>query len=408
MTLTTQWPEWISELNPELSESESRAALPADLNIVNPGSDVLPERAAWSGIWSGWGGANRVVDQKLVVEQVDDKGATVVVSRAVAGHGLLVQRHDAQFVDNELRFILDSGTVACYRLRHPYALEQLWIDSNENFMTGVLTRRDPDCRISTVRIPLHDQSDAQAGNIETLETIVFQPDGEGPFPVLLFNHGSTGSGNEPSVFSYTWTCPPLARYFTERGWATLFPQRRGRGKSDGEYDEGMASDGSGYSLDAEISLAGADRALVDIDAVLRWIDKHEKLDDSSLLVGGQSRGGILSVAFAGRHPDRVHGVLNFVGGWLSESCTTGVEVNQELFSRGAHYPRETLWLYADHDPFYSVDHSRRNFECYKRAGGEGTFQMMSTDEGQNGHMKVFETHTWARAVSDYLERIELS
>jgi acetamidase/formamidase len=33
-----------------------------------------------------------------------------------------------------------------------------------------------------------------------------------------------------------------------------------------------------------------------------------------ILIGGVSRGGVLSIAYAGMHPEEVSGVLNFVGG----------------------------------------------------------------------------------------------
>ena len=62
--------------------------------------------------------------------------------------------------------------------------------------------------------------------------------------MVIFNHGSTGTGDDPKRFSYTWTSLPVARFLVRQGWMVLFPQRRGR--SDGEYAEGLAADGSGY------------------------------------------------------------------------------------------------------------------------------------------------------------------
>jgi dipeptidyl aminopeptidase/acylaminoacyl peptidase len=34
------------------------------------------------------------------------------------------------------------------------------------------------------------------------------------------------------------------------------------------------------------------------------------VDASRIVIGGQSRGGILSVAYAGQHPEQVKGVIN--------------------------------------------------------------------------------------------------
>jgi dienelactone hydrolase len=91
------------------------------------------------------------------------------------------------------------------------------------------------------------------------------------------------------------------------------------------------------------------------------------------VIGGQSRGGILSVAYAGRHPEQVKGVINFVGGWLGTGCPTASGINQALFTRGARYPGDTIWLYGDGDPFYPLSHSRENFTAFQGAGGKGAF-----------------------------------
>ncbi len=39
-----------------------------------------------------------------------------------------------------------------------------------------------------------------------------------------------------------------------------FPQRRGRGQSDGLYDEGFKPDRSSYSCQEDLTLGGAERA----------------------------------------------------------------------------------------------------------------------------------------------------
>ncbi len=55
----------------------------------------------------------------------------------------------------------------------------------------------------------------------------------------------------------------------QRGWAVVMPSRRGRGGSEGEYDEGFAIDRSrGYTCDPPLSIPGADRALRDIEAAI--------------------------------------------------------------------------------------------------------------------------------------------
>ena len=101
-----------------------------------------------------------------------------------------------------------------------------------------------------------------------IATITYKPTGTGPFPTLIFHHGSTGSGTDPSRFSRTFDPGVLAYWFLARGWAVVLPSRRGRGGSEGLYDEGFSRiRASGYTCNSELSLRGADRALRDIDAI---------------------------------------------------------------------------------------------------------------------------------------------
>jgi hypothetical protein len=86
----------------------------------------------------------------------------------------------------------------------------------------------------------------------------------------VVNHGSTGTtGTNPAVFKRTQWFSELADFLVDRGWMVAFPQRHGRGKSDGMYDEGFAADRTqGYSCDPNRSVPGADRALTDIGAAI--------------------------------------------------------------------------------------------------------------------------------------------
>jgi dienelactone hydrolase len=134
----------------------------------------------------------------------------------------------------------------------------------------------------------------------------------------------------------------LAQFFVQRGWAVVIPARRGRAGSEGFYDEGFALDHSlGYTCNPELSIPGADRALRDIAAAMNAILAMPFVDRDRLIIGGQSRGGILSVAYAGQHPEQIKGVINFVGGWLGRECQTADTVNRRLFQRGASYPGDS-------------------------------------------------------------------
>lgn len=241
------------------------------------------------------------------------------------------------------------------------------------------------------------------GQTVRLELRVYRPPGVGPAPTLVFNHGSTGSGRDPRRFSRPIDFPGLAQFFVQRGWVVVMPARRGRGGSEGTYDEGFETDRAlGYACDPLLAIPGANRALRDIEAAMAAILAMPFVDPERVVIGGQSRGGILSVAYAGQHPEQVRGVINFVGGWSGRRCVT--DVNQTLFTRGARHPGEILWLYGENDSFYSLAHSRRNFAAFQAAGGTGTFLEFDAPPGANGHRIVEHPTLWTDAVETYLIR----
>ena len=185
------------------------------------------------------------------------------------------------------------------------------------------------------------------GKPVTLEVVIFKPPGAGPFPALMFNHGSTGRGNDPSLFTRTWTSDAITRFFLEHGWLVAYPQRRGRGKSDGTYNEGFEPGRWGYSCLPQYALAGLEHAKQDLDAALEYLKARSDVDAKRMLIGGQSRGGILSVAYAGARPESFIGAVNFVGGWMSDRCADPEAINTATFRRAGGYPHPTLWLYGE-------------------------------------------------------------
>ena len=215
------------------------------------------------------------------------------------------------------------------------------------------------------------QGDARAptpftenGQPVSLEVVLFKPLEEGRFPTVVMNHGSTGNGSDVSRFGITFTNKAINQYFVERGWMVAYPQRRGRGKSDGLYDEGFKLDRSSYSCQENLTLPGADRALDDLNVATDWLRSRADVDTTRMLVGGSSRGGILSVAYVAQRPEVYLGAINFVGGWIAEGCGDFLSVNRTLFVAGAAFPGPSLWLYGANDSFYILAHSRTNFDSF--------------------------------------------
>jgi dienelactone hydrolase len=162
----------------------------------------------------------------------------------------------------------------------------------------------------------------------------------------------------------------------------------------------------GYSCFPSIALAGADRALHDIEAAMAAILDMPFVDRACVAIGGVSRGGALSIAYAGSHPRQVIAVINFVGGWLGWPCPSMSSVNQSLFNRGSTYPGESIWLYADNDRYYSLSHSHDNYAAFIAAGGKGMFYEYVVP-AENGHSLPVFPALWGKDLDAYLTRMRL-
>lgn len=402
-SLVDAWPVFMQSLEPELSEYDIGINDIPESAIQYPVGVDLERYGVWSGVWSGWGSQGRTVDVKLVVEKISGHTALIKCQFLSDTAGQLCERLLARFDGNELIGTLGSGATVRFRLRHVDAIEFIWQSTGKAWMSGVLSRTDVNSTVSFERIPIGGTAQDSEGH---LEAIVFKPCGEGPFPTLIFNHGACGNGTDAVARKQSWSSPPLARIFTERGYMVIFPQRRGRGKSDGLYAEGLEPDGSGYSMRPHLVLDGFQRALDDVDVVLQWVRNYRHADTSRLVLGGQSRGGLLAMAYAASSPGTFKGVINFVGGWIGESAPSAAIVDDQTFGQCAGFDGQSLWIYAESDSYYSTAHSARNFAAYLDAGGKGHYVAVSPDGSQDGHYIVFIPSLWEATIDEYLSVIQ--
>jgi dienelactone hydrolase len=384
-------------------------ALPPEVRIEPPGPEVPAPVAAFSGVWAG-GAWDGILPHVLIVEQVSAMGdASVISSWGDAPDWQMTRgytRVQGRIDHGRLLLVYPSrGARAEYVIDAQGALQGTYTRGNAVGKI-VLTRTTLDhldALAPRPPIPLHEESlripvtyPTPEGGTQTwrLEATLYRPQPMGRWPVVVFNHGSTGMGRIPAT--QTSRFPIVARYFVEQGWAVLVPMRRGRGQSEGSYQEG-------YQCGSEAS--GIDRAVEDLDGVFRFLREQPWVDVERLLIGGQSRGGLLAVVYAGRRPEAVKGVINFVGGWMSEGCVPDAN---ELFFREAARTATVpmLWLYADQDFYYSASAIRRYRAAFEEGGGRGPFDLFP-DIGGNGHSLVQKPLFWRPAVDAYLQALGL-
>ena len=384
--------------------------LPGDVKPLDRVPPGLPVDRRFTGTWVGaWGGDLKTI---LAIESVEADGTAALIY-AVGDHALWRIRRGwwrfgGRVEGNRLR-IEGRITEITYELAPSGRLLATYARRNQR-SRAVLTRQKlAELRQPGAKVPWTGGERAllKTGLIEDgkpirLETVIFRPAGKGPFPLAVVNHGSTGRGYDPRLFRQTYIAPILAEFLTRRGWLVAFPQRRGRGRSDGLYDEGFRRDRTkGYTCDTRRTLAGADRALEDVDAAIAALRKRPDVRPGAVLLLGQSRGGALAVAYAGLNPKKVRGVVNFAGGWTGDGCAFAAGINRTLMNRGAAFPQPMLWLYGEKDPFYTLEHTRGNFEAFRTAGGKGRFFGYRVPGG-NGHAVILFPRLWSDEVDRYL------
>ena len=118
--------------------------------------------------------------------------------------------------------------------------------------------------------------------------------------------------------------------------------------------------------------------------------------------GGHARGGALSVAWSGKHPE-VRAVVNFVGGWVSRTCRYGRAINLNLLKRGVTWGQPSLWLYGDRDLYLPLEDSKANFDTFLAAGGKALWHdYKPPGEEWNGHEIGQMPQLWTADMEAYL------
>ncbi len=100
-------------------------------------------------------------------------------------------------------------------------------------------------------------------------------------------------------------------------------------------------------------------------------------------------------------------MINVVGGWVGGSCSNASVINGALSLLGAEFSKPTLWLYGENDPYYTVEHSKSNFQKFVEAGGIGKFVVLEVPDG-SGHQILQRTLEWQKLVGDYMVMIGFS
>lgn len=260
----------------------------------------------------------------------------------------------------------------------------------------VVARRD-------VQIPMTVKGffgDTQA----RLSATEYRPEGEGPFPVLLINHGTPRS---PADFPRMHDrYARQAELFARRGFLVINPLRRGYGTSDGPWAETYFG-----CANPDYVRAGLETAK-DIAAALDYARTLPYADARHMVLLGKSAGGFGVLALSSLNPSGVVGAINFAGGRGSRGpddvCNEAKLV--DAFGRYAATTRvPMLWVYSENDHFFGPALANRLLAAYRAQGVDVHFEAVPP-YGNDGH-GFFEgrdnTATWMPMVDRFLATLGL-
>jgi dienelactone hydrolase len=190
-----------------------------------------------------------------------------------------------------------------------------------------------------------------------METTVFRPNGPGPFPLLIINHGKdAGAPSRQPRDRFFF----MATAFVKRGYAVIVPMRQGFSNSTGHYrDFGCNMTANGFSQANDV------RDAVTFARRQGWIDAER------IVVAGQSYGGMATLALGTEQLPGVRGLINFAGGLRDDanSCDWRSELVRAFGTYGAHSKVASLWLYGANDSLFGPELVARMHDAFVRSGG---------------------------------------
>ena len=243
---------------------------------------------------------------------------------------------------------------------------------------------------------------------------VVRPAGNGPFPLVVMNHGVSLNQRERSFFPIV-EFRDAAMWFARRGYMVVAPSGSGYGAAAlDEPERGLYS--SFYSKigscdnpnfhDAGLAVALLDKWIID------YMADQKLIVPDNVIVVGQSAGGWAAIALSSRNVPGVRGIIVFaggrggrVGGKPNNNCAPDklVAATGE-FGRTARVPM--LWIYIENDTFFGPALSKRMHQAYTEAGGSAEYHLLPPF-GSDGHFLVDSPDAiplWAPLVGPFLDK----
>lgn len=230
----------------------------------------------------------------------------------------------------------------------------------------------------------------QSGKLQ-LHGFLWKPNGPGPFPAVLWNHGSEKlPGSQPA----------LASFYTSHFFVFFAPHRRGQGRSPGDYiqDQVMQAPSNQRARKmVELQEAEVD----DVVAALNYLKTLPIVDPQRIAISGCSYGGIQTL-LAGERDLGVRALVPFAPGAMS--WERNEEIRARLSTAVDRAKAPVFLLQAENDYSLAPSHVLSKEAEKKHKDFQSKIYPPVGTTNQDGHWKfcAFATDVWGNDVLSFL------
>lgn len=185
-----------------------------------------------------------------------------------------------------------------------------------------------------------------------LKGYLWKPSGPGPFPAVLFNHGSGSDAAHTAGMTMTEAAAILAPIFLKHGYAFFYPCRRGQGLSADQapflqdlLQREEATRGKEARQHLHFILVTGEQ-LDDVLAALSYLKTVPGIDAHRIAMVGHSFGGMLTL-LAAEHDGSVGAVVTF--GCGANSWLLSRELRERLLAAVGKTAGSIMLIHAEND-----------------------------------------------------------
>lgn len=225
-----------------------------------------------------------------------------------------------------------------------------------------------------------------------LHGFLWKPEGAGPFPAVLWNHGSEKlPGSQPA----------LAAFYTAHGYVFFVPHRRGQGRSPGDFIQALV-DAAPPGERAQRMIQIQEAEVEDVAAALNYLRAQPFVDADRIAISGCSYGGIQTL-LAGERPMGMKALVPFAPGAMSWEHNP---LLGDRLKRAVDQAKAPIFLLqAENDYSLAPSHELSKEANKKRVAFQSKVYPAVGSSHQDGHWKFCTAamNVWGDDVLAFLE-----